>query len=307
MPIRFGLQADAPSGQSAWLDSARRAEALGFDALYLGDHAGVVASPFTALSAAAAVTSTLRLGTYVCNCGVRDPLPLATDVATLDVVSDGRSVLGLGAGHNPAEWTMSGRTYPTARARVARLIEVADAVTALLHGDVVTMHGEHVSLEDARLLAPRPVQPKIPVLIGGNGTALLRYAARAADIVGLSGLTTTLADGHRHAVDWRPAAIDDRVRLVGEHAADPPPSLDALVQHVEITDDREAAAERVAGQIAGCSPADVLAAPYVLIGSVSQIEEELAAHRERWGISSYVVREAARDAIAALIERARAA
>jgi probable F420-dependent oxidoreductase len=303
--IRFSLQANLPTHGRAWIDCAQRAEASGFEALYVGDHPGATGSPFAALSAAAPVTSTLRLGTYVCNCGVRDPLTLASDIATLDVLSDGRSVLGLGAGHTPTEWTMAGRQYPSARERVARLIEVSDAVTALLRGDVVTVRGAHVVLDDAVLVEPRPVQPKIPLLIGGNGTTVLRYAARVADVVGLSGLTTALADGHRHAVDWRPAAIDACVTLVRDHAPETPPVLDALVQHVEITDDRQAAAERVARVVEGCTPDDVLAAPFALIGSLSQIEEELAGHLTRWGISSYVVREYALAAVAPLIERVR--
>ena len=98
----------------AWLDLARKAEAAGFDTLYVADHLGVTASPFAALAAAAGATSTLKLGTYVLNAGIRDPLSLASEAATVDVISNGRFVLGLGAGHTPAEWAMTGRDYPTA-------------------------------------------------------------------------------------------------------------------------------------------------------------------------------------------------
>jgi probable F420-dependent oxidoreductase len=214
MPIRFGVQANLPTDRSAWRDLALKVEALGFDALYVADHVGVTASPFAALAAAAAVTTNLRLGTYVLNCGIRDPLAIASDAASLDVLSDGRCTLGLGAGHTPAEWTMSGQRYPPASGRVARLVEVVDAVTALLRGEVVSQHGVHCTLDEAFLLSPRPVQTSIPLLIGGNGPALLRLAARKADVVGFTGLTRTRADGHRHAVDWRPDAIDERVAIV---------------------------------------------------------------------------------------------
>ncbi len=282
---------------------ARKVEDRGFDALYAADHPGITPSPFAALSAAAAVTTTLRLGTYVLNCGVHEPLAIASEIATLDVLSDGRSVLGLGAGHTPVEWTMSGRAYPSAADRVARLREVVDAVVALVRGDVVTRRGEHVTLDEAYLMSPRPVQESIPLLIGGNGRSMLRFAGATADIVGFTGLARTLADGHRHAVDWRAGALDERVALVRAAATgrDRPPIHDVLVQHVEITDDREGAVDRVARMIDGCSARDVLGAPFVLVGSRDEIAADLAGYRERWSITSYVVRADAIDAVAPLL------
>ena len=304
MTIRFGVQAGILANGREWLDLAAKTEALGFDALYVADHPGVTASPFIALSAAAAATSTLRLGTYVVNSGIRDPLTLASDAATLDALSHGRAILGLGAGHTPVEWTMTGTGYPPPAARVARLAEMLDAVTALLRGEVVTRHGRHIHLEEAFLLAPRPAQARMPLLVGGNGRALLRVAAQYADVVSVTGLTTTLADGHRHAVDWRPQALDERIALIHAAAPDPHPIvIDALVQHVEITDDRAGAAARVARIATGSTPADVLDSPFTLIGSYEEILEELHAHEARWGITSYVVRAGALDAVAPLLER----
>jgi probable F420-dependent oxidoreductase len=302
--IRFGVQGGVLSSRREWLDLAAKTEALGFDGLYVADHPGVTASPFAALSAAAAVTSTLRLGTYVVNCGIRDPLTLASDAATLDALSHGRAVLGLGAGHTPAEWTMTGVAYPSAAARVARLAEIVEVVTALLRGEVVTHHGRYLDVDDAFLLAPRPAQSKLPLLIGGNGRTVLRLGAQHADIVGLTGLTTTLADGHRHAADWRPATLDQQVaRIRAAAPASDAPVLDALVQHVEITDDRVAVATRLAGRVEGVTPDDVLASPYTLIGTDDEIVEELHEHGRRWGITSYVVRAGALDSVAPLIER----
>ncbi len=304
MTIRFGVQADVRRDGRAWLDLAAKTEALGFDALYAADHPGVTASPFVALSAAAAVTSRLRLGTYVVNCGVRDPLTIASDAATLDAVSQGRAIVGLGAGHTPAEWTMTGAEYPPAATRVERLAEMVDAVTALLRGEVVTRHGNHVNLEEAFLLAPRPAQARMPLLVGGNGRRLLRLAARHADIVSMTGATTTLADGHRHSVDWRPRALDERVELIRATSPDRGGLVvDALVQHVEITTDRAEAAARVAELVPGSTPTDILASPYALIGSHEEIVEELRGHEARWGITSYVVRPGAIDAVAPLLAR----
>jgi len=96
--IRFSVQATLESAQR-WSELAYRVERLGFHALMAADHPGVTASPFAALAAAAAVTSTLQLGTYVCNVGIRDPLAIASDAATVDVLSGGRVTFGVGAGH----------------------------------------------------------------------------------------------------------------------------------------------------------------------------------------------------------------
>src|SRR4051794_8302940 len=109
--IAFVAHAGLRNGRS-WVQLATRCEALGLAGLYTADHPGVTPAPFVALAAAAAVSTTLELGPCVVNAGVWEPLALASEVATLDLASQGRAVLGIGAGHTPAEWTMTGRTYP---------------------------------------------------------------------------------------------------------------------------------------------------------------------------------------------------
>ncbi len=178
-------------------------------------------------------------------------------------------------------------------------------VARLLAGDEVTHHGRFLVTDAARLAAPRPVQQPVPLLVGGNGNRVLRLAASTAEIVGLSGLGRTLADGHRHVAEWSASAIDDRIRVVREAARgrQHPPVLDALVQHVEVTDHPRDVAERMSSVVEGLAPDDVLGAPYALVGTPSQLAEELAAHRERWGFTSYVVRANALDAIVPVIAR----
>jgi len=268
--IRFSVQAQPVEGVRAWTELARKVEDLGFEALYVADHLGLTADPFVALGAAAAVTSTLRLGTYVLNTGVREPALVASGASTVDALSGGRMVLGVGAGHTPAEWAMVGKAYPSAGERVQRLVEFVD------------------ELPDG-----------IPLLIGGNGTRVLQLAAREAQIVGMSGLGRTLEDGHRHEVRWSPSAIDDRVAIV--RAGGRAPVLDALVQHFQITDERDGVAETLASGVQGLTPSDALAAPYALFGSVEQLADEVAGHRDRWGFTSYVVRADAIDAAARLL------
>lgn len=293
----FSVQS-APIDATSWVELARRCERDGFDALLAADHPGSASAPFVALAAAATATSRVRLGTYVVNAGAREPLDLAAEAATLDVVSGGRALLGVGAGHTPAEWSMYGRDYPPPGERVRRLEEVVEVTRRLLDGETVTFDGSHVRAVEARLAAPEPVQRPIPLLIGGNGASVLRYAAAHADVVAFSGLGRTLEDGHRHEVRWSPADIDGRVELARDAAdqAGRAPRFEALVQHLEVTDDAEGVAARLTERVPSATAADILGAPYVLIGTVPEIVKEIRGHRERWGFDRYVVGADAIDA-----------
>ncbi|MGQ4513188.1 LLM class flavin-dependent oxidoreductase [Streptomyces sp. DW26H14] len=287
-----------PRDAASWSALARRVEAGGYEALLTPDHPGTSASPFVALAAAAAVTQHIGLGPYVSHTGIREPLLLASDVATLDLVSHGRARLALGAGHTPAEWDMLGSQRPDVAGRVRRFQAVAESCLALLAGETVTVDGPEVRTREARLTHPRPVQPHVPFTFGGGNTGLLRWAGAHADVVGLSGLGRTLPDGHLHEVRWSGADIDRQIGLVEQGAAGraEPPAREALVQMVEVTDDAEGVAHEIAGRL-HCDAADVLACPYAWIGTVAEIRAATAEHERRWGITRYVVREAHVDAV----------
>lgn len=293
--VAFALQA-VPIDATEWPDTARRAEAAGFDTLLLPDHPGACASPFVALAAAAAVTSTIRLGSYVSNAGVREPMLLATDVATLDVLSGGRALLGIGAGHTPAEWAAVGRTRPDVADRVRRCVAVAEATVALLAGSEVTVDSDVLRMTGARLTAPRPVQDRVPLLVGGGNTRLLDWAGRHADIVGLSGLGRTLPDGHRHTARWRLTEIDAQVALTGGR------TLEALVQHFAVTDDPAGALAEAAGST-GLTVDELRATPFVLVGTVDEIAGAIRDHERRWGITRYALRRPALDLIEPVLAR----
>lgn len=277
----FSLQA-LPDDATGWLDLARRAEEIGFEALYVADHPGSGASPFVALAAAAAVTSRIRLGSYVVNAGVREPILLAGDVATLDVVSGGRAILGIGAGHTPAEWAAVGKVRPGVRARVDHCIAVTEATRRMLAGDGMEQ--------------PRPVQQPVPLLIGGGNTRLLGWAAEHADLIGLGGMGRTLDDGHRHEVRWRREQVDAQVELAGGKP------VEALVQLVRVTDDAGAVHAEWA-QDTGMPEEDLAAAPYLLVGTIEEIEAKIAAIRSRWGITRFAVRRPAIDVVDQLLRR----
>ncbi|WP_406466505.1 LLM class flavin-dependent oxidoreductase [Streptomyces hirsutus] len=287
-----------PRDAASWIALARRLEAGGYDALLAADHPGTTASPYVALAAAAAVTERIGVGSYVSQAGVREPLLLASDVATLDLASNGRARLALGAGHTPAEWDMLGRKRPDVAGRVRRFQAVAEACRALLAGETVTLDSPEVRTHQARLTAPRPVQHRVPFTFGGGNTALLRWAGAHADIVGLSGLGRTLPDGHMHEVRWNGPDIDRQVDLIEQGAAGRAnaPAREALVQMVEVTDDAEGAAHEIARRL-HCDAAAVLASPYAWIGTVEEIRAAMADHERRWGITRYVVREAHLDRV----------
>ena len=302
--IEFSLHGSGRGVDPARLaNQAVEAENAGFDAFYVPDHPGVTPAPTPWLSAAATVTRTIALGANVTNAGVREPSHIAVDVATLDLLSGGRAILGIGAGHTPAEWRAIGATRPSPTDRVARLIESADVIVRLLRGETVTHHSQHLRVDDATLTFPVPVQRRIPLLIGGGNRQLLDYAARNADIVGLAGLGRTLEDGHSHEVRWRPADTDRLTDIV--HAAagsrNVKPRVEALVQDVTVTDDRERAAAELVKEVPGLTVQDALECPYLLYGTESEITDQLLSHRRRWGIDRFAIRYSALEAITPVV------
>ena len=291
MDVRVSVQA-SPKDRGSWLELTRSVEDGGFHALYAADHPGSSPSPFVALAAAAAVTERIQLGTCVVNAGVWEPLALASAVSTLDLLSDGRAILGVGAGHTPHEWTSSGRSFPSAGDRVARMVELVEATSGLLAGGKTSYDGDHFSLVDAVLDDPRPLQNPIPLLVGGNGDRVLRFAGRSADIVGITGLGKTFTDGHRHEVDWSREAVRQSIETIRSAAGDgrEGPEIEALVQAVVLTDDAPASAQGLTELIPGASVDDLLEAPFVWIGTVDEIATKLHEAENVLGVSRYVIR-----------------
>ncbi len=287
--FRFGYQITS-EGEADPTGTARRAEAIGFDTFLVADHVGPGLAPMPVLSAVAAVTSTIRLGTFVLNADMRNPVQLAWEAATLDRLSEGRFELGLGAGHTPQEYVATGIEMQPPAARKAALAERVEILRRLLDGETVDHDGEFHRLGAASV--DRSAQPRLPILVGGNGEALLRHAGAHADIIGLQGLGRTLDDGHRHDVDWTPARLDEQIAQVRAGAGDRfgDVELNALVQRVVITDDAGPAIEQLCAAVDGLDPDDVVQIPYVLIGSVEEIVAKIRACRERWGISYFAVR-----------------
>jgi F420-dependent oxidoreductase-like protein len=173
---------------------AREAEALGFESAWLFDHFHTEPEPvdelvfecLTALSALAASTTRIRLGQLVCCAGYRNPALLAKMIGTLDVIGGGRVELGIGAGWKEDEWRAYGYGFPPLRERLAALHDALEVVTRMLAPGRSTWDGRRARVEDAINL-PRGLQePRVPVIVGGNGQNVTwRLAARYADELNL--------------------------------------------------------------------------------------------------------------------------
>jgi probable F420-dependent oxidoreductase len=286
--FRFGLQSMARDVGGVRND-ARNAERAGFDVFQVGDHIGAGVSPLVSLAAAAAVTERITLGTLVLNNDLRQPVLLAQELATLDLLSDGRVEVGIGAGHSFTEYAAAGIPFDPPAVRKQRLAESVEVLRSLFDGSNTTFRGRHYALEDATIT--RPSQPHVPILVGVNGQAALAHAARHADIVALTMLGRTLADGQNHETRWEATRLDDTVEWIRQAAASArrPLSLHALVQAVVVTDDRKRTAQDIATR-QGMALSDVLATPFLCLGTHEEISDHLLACRRRWGIEYYTVR-----------------
>lgn len=165
----------------AVLGLARCADAAGLQHVWVGDHfvwnTGMLA-PMPTLAAVAAVTSRVRLGTGVYLLNLRPPAIVAKDVATVDVLSNGRMIFGVGAGgDDPLEYEALG-VDPAARGQ--RMDEMICAVRALLDGASSSTAGRFISLPEFTM-APNPVQKRLPVWLGGRADAVIDRAARLAE------------------------------------------------------------------------------------------------------------------------------
>ena len=291
--------------RAEWRDKARKVEDLGYAMLLVPDHLAAMLATIPAVMSAADATTRLRVGTNVLNNDLRHPVLLAREAATMDLLTDGRLELGLGAGYVRIEYDQAGLRFDRGGIRVERLGEAIAIIKGLLAGDEVNFSGEHYRVTGHRIY-PLPVQrPHPPIIVGGNGLRLLALASKEADIVNLTGITFTRGGTVPDMSAWRAAGVDERVRVVRD-AAGPRfghLELSAQVQRVIVTDRRRAAAEELQKSWKDLSVEEILEAPYALIGTVDEMVEALQARRERWGLSYFVTFEPYLEALAPVVAR----
>lgn len=305
--VAMSVQAE-PVDLTSWLALARWVEELGFDALLVADHPGSGPEPWQCLAAAATVTSTLRLGTYVVQGGVRQPHHVAAEALTLNLLAPGRIILGIGAGHTPAEWESVGLTRPSPARRVQRLVESVAVIKGLIAGETVDHDGEQLRLRGAYVDRPDGMTGEVTLLVGGGNRRLLQLAAEQADIVGLSGLGRTLPDGHKHQVLWRSDQVREQLDLVRHHAEQEgrSPEIEVLVQRVVATSDRGRVLEGLAKDIGDLTVDDAATAPYLLAGTADEMVAQLKRQAYDQGITRCVVRQGDIEIIGPLLPELRA-
>jgi probable F420-dependent oxidoreductase len=300
-PFRFSVMAGSVAGSAAWTALARRAEDLGYDAFMVPDHLGRQLAPIAALATVAAATTRLRIAPFVFANDFRHPLILAGEAATLDLLSGGRLLLGLGAGWRVTDYRQLGLPYDEPRVRVDRLVESVGIVKRLMRGEVVTHAGTHYHLDRARL-APLPVQrPHPPLIIGGGGPRMLRFAAREADVVGL--LPQFDPRGRPIVAQATDAATRAKAAFVREAAGDRWPSIDVnvLVFYAGLVSGREGPLTS-AMNAAKAAAVSLVGTPYVLHGTPGRVRDILLRRREAWGLNSYTIAAGSMESMAPIVE-----
>ena len=311
-PFRFAVQATNTAGAREWRDTARRVQDLGYSTLFLADHylgpgpAQRAArtprqdlAPIAAMAAAAAVTETLRIGCRVFCIDYHVPAVLAKEAATLDLLSDGRLELGIGAGWSADEYSAMGLAFDRPGRRITKLEEVIALIKAHCLGEELNCVGEFVNVR-GYAGRPRPVQrPHPAIMVGGGGRRVLTLAAREADIVSISNVPFVArndagldphAEAQRRAGYVRAAAADRFEDM----------DIESSPYFAQITDDPEFALTDLAAKT-GIAEEILRGHPNVLIGSVDTVVDVLQSRRDELGINYVTVQQPQAEAFAAVV------
>lgn len=279
---RFGFNLRGTTSPADLRDTCRTAEEFGYDTVLVPDHLGKdCPSPFPTMVAAAAATERMRVGSFVLNIGFWNPAVLARDVAATDLLTGGRLDLGLGAGHMKSEFDAAGIPWQPFGERVDRLERTLDELDRLFSPDT----------PDGYRTAQRP---RPPLLIAGGSDRILKLAAKRADIVGHTAIWSVKGKPPGTFRTGSHEEFAERVRFFQEQAGDRFDEIEVnfLIQAVLVADNRRAAAEKVvAERNLDMTPQQLLDAPTIFIGTLEQIAEQVADHRERYGITYFSVHE----------------
>jgi probable F420-dependent oxidoreductase len=315
-PFRFSAQVPDIGGEMThWRSRLARIEDMGFATVALADHftEGYESEPFVTLTAAAASTA-MRVQTAVLGVDYRHPVLVHRMAATLDVISEGRLELGLGAGWMRAEYAAAGLDYDRPGVRIDRLSETVAILKGLFSGQPLTFKGEHY-LIDGLVGVPRSVQrPHPPLLVGGGGSRVLHLAGREADIAGINANLGAGDDGRHSVLDVGWESMAEKVRWVNEGGRDAgrdPDTIElSMAQWLLCVDESRTATDGLIAKMAGRLDVDadwLEAAPGVLVGSVARCVDKLEELRQRLGISYIQIHAGPHqvdlDAVAPVIEQ----
>lgn len=304
--FRFGVMALSAESGKQYRETARKAEDLGYSTLYVPDHfVDHPFGPFPAMAMAAEATTTLRVGSLVLGNDYRHPVVVARDAATLDLLSDGRLELGLGAGWMTVDYEKAGIQLDTPGVRIARLAEAIAIVKGLMADGPFSFKGEHYTITELEGM-PKPVQrPYPPIVIGGGGKKVLSLAGREADIIGINGnLKAGKPDDPTNASDMNPTQTDQKMTWVREAAGDRYADIEiqAFAGFTFFTNDTKALAEGMAPAF-GTTPEEALDTPVALVGTVDDMISQIERRRERWDMTYHVVGSEVIDEFAPVVAR----
>lgn len=313
-PFRFAVQALSATTAREWRDLARTVEDLGYSTLFLADHylgpgpAKRAAhtpdqdlAPIAAMATAAAVTETLRVGCRVFCIDYHVPAVLAKEAATLDLLSDGRLELGIGAGWSEGEYDAMGIPFDPPAQRITKLEEVVQLLKAHWSGDELEVDGTFVRVQGYQGTPPPVQRPHPPLMIGGAKKRVLSLAGREADIASISNVPFVAvnddglspSDEATRRVEYVRAAAGDRF---------PEMDVESSPYFTEITNDTDAALARVAKMVR--ADADVLIDhPNVLIGTTDMLVDLLESRRESHGVNYVTVQQSSVKDFAPVVER----
>jgi probable F420-dependent oxidoreductase len=310
--FRFSSNIFGLTSRDEFAAMCRRAENYGYDTIFAADHLGH-AAPFQAVVAAAAATERLRVGTLVVNVPFWNPALLAREIATADILTGGRLEVGLGSGHMKWEFDAAGIPWEPLDARADTLSATISELSRLFAGD-----GYQQQAELRQELGFPPLLPVQhhgfggygpPLLVGGSGDRVLRIAAQAADIVGLGGLFQIKGQPPGVFRLCTAAEADDRVCFARECAGERAEKIEwhALTQVVRVTGDRRKAAAGLVEQYRGTVTAEeILENPFLFVGTIEEIAEQIIRNRDRYGFTYYTVHAPYLDDFAPVIDRVRA-
>ena len=301
-PFRFGVQLSAPTDARSWVDTARRIESLGYSVATMPDHFTEQFAPMPALQAILDATTTLRAGALVFDNDYKHPAILAKELATMDVLSEGRVEIGLGAGWMISDYEQLGLPYDRPGVRIDRFAEGLAVIRGAMGAVPFTFRGEHYSVTDYDG-TPKPVQsPCPPILIGGGGPRVLGIAAREADIVGVNGTLDAGVFGPDAFATMTAEAVEAKMAIVAEQAGERLADIELNIRTFfnAVTDDRAGRIERIARALS-IDETMLEGSPYALIGSTARIVEDLVQLRERYGFSYVIVGAAEIDSFAPVV------
>jgi probable F420-dependent oxidoreductase len=292
-PFQLMIASRGAADGATIAEQARWAESVGFTHVAVHDHLFNRHAPIPLLTAVATATERIGLCPLVLNNDLRHPAVLAQELASLDILSGGRVVVGIGAGWNKPEYAATGIPFDRAGTRIDRMLEAITILRGLFADGRFSFSGRFYGITDMNG-GPKPIQrPHPPFLVGGTRERVLRLAAREADIVGLD-----LRQDGEAILDAFEARTDIRIGWIRDEAGDRAAGLDInvlrAIGRLTVTQEPLKVAGEVARELSErtgvpVDARDVLESPFSLIGSVPELVDKLRRVRQRWGINSFLV------------------